>query len=644
MQPTQKILIVEDNMADSTLLIRYLKELTVCQMKYLLCETANKALSEGNKFDPDLAFVDYRLGSKSGIEVITNLKKRIPRTVFVLLTGVGGERAAVEAIRAGANDYLNKEDLSPTVLERVIRFAIKQKQAAAAIEKERLFFQTIVDGLTDLLAVIDLDLRVVRANKALADFLGVDRDELIGKHCCEVFHKSDEICSECFCHDIISLKKTIIRESNDKRTNHDWIVTGIPLFDDNGEVSTIVHISKDITEWKKAEMQLRQSQKMEAIGALAGGIAHDFNNILSSILGYTELAILKESEDIEINDYLMQIRKSSNRAADLINQILTFNRDMEPEKKPVKLASIIKEVLKLRKVSLSPAITIHCNIDENVGHVMANATQMLQVITNLCVNAEQAMREAGGILIVSLNFVNVNTELAENHSNLKEGPYIKLTVSDTGHGMDESTKEKIFQRFFTTGKSIEGTGMGLAITYEIILKYGGEIAVYSELKKGTSFDVYIPKTEICETMDSSQTLPIPQGNESILYVDDEVTILNMGKEILENLGYKVFTTSDSTNALNTFKNNPDKFDIVITDQTMPGMTGADLAKNLLRVRNKLPVILCTGYSAYINESQAKKLGIKGFITKPLNRRTLAELIRKLLDEDQSTGTKIHSLA
>ncbi|MHC4269849.1 MAG: hybrid sensor histidine kinase/response regulator [Planctomycetota bacterium] len=630
----QRILIVEDNLADSNLLIRYLKELTLSHMTYLHCETANRALTEGDRFNPDVAFVDYVLGDNSGIEVITNLKKRSPQTVFVLLTGVGNEQTAIDAIRAGANDYLFKNELSPNALERIIRFAIEQRQAAVKIEEERSFLQSIVDGMTDLLAVIDLDLKVVRANKALADFMGVDRKELIGKHCCEVIYHSDVTYPECFCKDISFLKKTIIRELKDDRIGHDWIVTGIPLFDDNGEVTSVVHISKDITEWKKSEKKLRQSHKMEALGTLSGGIAHDFNNILTSILGYTEIAIHNEPENIEVCNSLKEIRKSSNRAAELTNQILAFNRDIKPALEPIELAPTINGALKLIRVSLPPTTTIHCDIDEKAGLVMANTSQILQVVTNLCVNAEHAMREKGGTLSVILNSVNVNTELVSRLTNLKEGPYIKLTVSDTGHGMNNRIKEKIFERFFTTKKPDEGTGMGLAITHEIIEEHDGAITVESEPDKGTTFEIYLPKTEICKTVEGLQTHPVPQGRESILFVDDEVTILNMGKEILEDLGYKVTTTNDSINALNTFEAEPERFDIVITDQAMPGMTGEDLAKELINIRKEIPIILFTGYSSIFDTLHANKIGIKGFIMKPLKRRTLAELIRKVLDENR----------
>ncbi len=634
MNTLQKILIVEDNKADSRLLIRCLKDLTICQMKYLVCETANLALKEGDRFCPDVAFVDYQLGSKSGIEVITNLKKQIPRTVFVLLTETGNEQAAMDAICAGANDYLNKEDLSSKILERVIRFAIEQKQAAKAIEHERSFLQSIVDSITDLLAVIDGNLRVVIANKALADFMGVDLEKLIGMHCCEVFNNRDMICSECFCNDVSSLKKTITRESRDSFLGHDWIVTGTPLFSDNGEVTGVVKISKDITEWKKAEKYLRQPHKMEALGVLAGGIAHDFNNILTSILGYTDLAILKEPEDIKICNYLTNIRESSNRASELIEQILAFNSDMGLELKPIEFATIINEALKLIKASLPSTITIHRDIDEKAGQVMANSAQMLQVIMNLCVNAEHAMREKGGTLMIGLNSVKINSKLASKHINLKEGSYIKLTVSDTGHGMNSWTRKKIFQQFFTTKKPNEGTGMGLTISREIILNHGGEIAVSSRPDKGTTFEIYLPRTEIYETEKILQSHPVPQGCESILFVDDEVSILNIAKEILEDLGYKVVTTNNSSKAFNTFKAKPERFDIVITDQTMPGMTGADLTKKILSIRKETPIILCTGYNAVIDENQAEKIGVKGFIMKPLKRPELADLIRRVLDENK----------
>ncbi len=629
----QRILIVEDNLADSNLLIRYLEELALPHMTYLQCETASKALTEGYKFNPDIAFVDYKLGDNSGIEVITNLRKRSPQTIFVLFTGVGNEQAAKEAIRAGANDYISKDELSPNALKRIIRFAIEQKQKIT-IEDERSFLQSIVDGMTDLLAVIDLDLKVVRANKALADFLGVDRKELIGKHCCEVFHKSGEICEECFCNDISAFKKIIFRESKDSYIGHDWIVTGIPLFDHNGEVTSVVHISKDITEWKNAEKKLRQSHKMEALGTLAGSIAHDFNNILAAILGYTELAILNKPEDIEINNCLMQIRESSKRATELTNQILAFNRDIGSKLKPIKLAPTINDALNLLRVSLPPTILIHCDIDEKAGPVMANTTQILQVITNLGINAEHAMREKGGTLRIVLNAVNVNTELVSKHTNLKEGTYIKLTISDTGHGMNNRIKEKIFERFFTTKKPGEGTGMGLAIIHEIIEEHGGAITVKSEPDIGTTFEIYLPKIEICKPKHDLQTHHAPQSRESILFVDDEVTIINMGKQILEDLGYRVTTTNNSFNALNIFKAEPERFDIVITDQAMPGMTGKDLAKELINIRKEIPIILFTGFNAVIDETKAKKIGIRGIITtKPLKKRALAKLIRKLLDEN-----------
>jgi len=406
-----------------------------------------------------------------------------------------------------------------------------------------------------------------------------------------------------------------------------------PVFGDSDNIINYVAVKRDVSKEIMLESQLRQSQKLEAVGTLAGGIAHDFNNILTSIIGYTELSISSLPEDSKTSDYLSNVLNSSCRARDLIKQILTFSREIEKNMKPLELSSVVKEVLKLMKASLPSTIKICSNMDKRTGNVVADLTQMHQLIMNLCVNAEHAMREKGGILEINLDSVNVDADLALVQTNLKEGPYIKLTVRDTGHGMDKKIAERIFDPFFTTKKVGEGTGMGLTTVHGIVLSHGGEITINSEPGKGTTFKVYLPKADTTPIKDNLKTQLIPRGSEKILLVDDEKAVLNPGQKILENLGYNVVAKDNSLVALKAFKADPKKFDIVITDQTMPDMTGDALASELMSVRHDIPVILCTGFSHLITNEKAKTIGIKKLIMKPFSVREIALAVREALDNE-----------
>ena len=396
-------------------------------------------------------------------------------------------------------------------------------------------------------------------------------------------------------------------------------------------------MERTVTEGEKLklETQLQQAQKMEAIGTLAGGIAHDFNNILGGIIGYAELAKMKAPEGSNIIAYLDKMIKSSDRAADLIKQILTLSRQHKQKQRPVQARHIIKETLSLLRATLPTTIEIRQDLAKDAGVVNADPTQMHQVIMNLGTNAGHAMQENGGVLEVTLANVELDDLSAGKHLDLAAGSYLRLTVSDTGHGMTSEIRERIFDPYFTTKDTGEGTGLGLSVAHGIVKTYGGTITVYSEPGEGTTFHVYLPIILELEREEKESEEPHPTGSECILFIDDEEVLVEIGGQILEQLGYKVVTETSSVQALELFRAEPNRFDLVITDMTMPHMTGDKLARELMTIRPKIPIILCTGHSGLVSEAKAEEIGIKAFVMKPLVMRNLAETVRKVLDAGRS---------
>lgn len=378
------------------------------------------------------------------------------------------------------------------------------------------------------------------------------------------------------------------------------------------------------------ERQLVQSQKMEAIGTLAGGIAHDFNNILSAIFGYSELS-LRCSDVTTLHANLAKILGAAKRASELVRQILTFSRQRETEPKPVELRLIAKETLKLVKASFPSNIEIRSNLASE-ALVLADPVQMHQVLMNLLTNAGYAMRETGGILEVSLISVELNQHFAARYPDFRPGSYVQLIVSDTGHGMSNEIRERVFEPFFTTKREGEGTGMGLAVVHGIVCRCGGMITVSSEIGKGTTFTVYLPvtrKTVIGETIIPPE---IPVGHGHILVVDDEPDLLDINKEMLVALGYTVTTATNGEEALTLFKAAPDTYSLLLTDMTMPHMTGDRLTEEVLSLRPGFPVVICTGFSERLTDTKISALGNPHIIMKPVILRTLALALHEAISK------------
>jgi len=405
-----------------------------------------------------------------------------------------------------------------------------------------------------------------------------------------------------------------------------------PLIASNGKITGYVTLKRDVTETVRLENHLRQAQKMEAIGTLAGGIAHDFNNILAAIIGFAEMTKLKTT-DQAIAPYLEQILKACSRSRDLVKQILTFSRQQEKEKKPIAVIPIIKEAMKLLRSSIPTTIEIRQQLDAKQDTVLADSTQIHQVLMNLCTNAVHAMRGREGMLEVSLNQRDFSSSDRGYHPELREGKYLKLTVTDTGEGIDPAIKDRIFDPFFTTKELGEGTGLGLSVVYGIVKDCGGTISVDSEPGKGTIFTIHLPLIVVDEITDVKQAAAIPEGKGHILYVDDEEPIASLGNDFLTTLGYDVTIRLSSPDALEAFKANPQRYDLVITDMTMPHMTGAVLARKLLQIRPELPIILTTGFSEMVNEEESKRIGIREFLMKPISLHILAQAVKNHLNKE-----------
>jgi CheY-like chemotaxis protein len=383
-------------------------------------------------------------------------------------------------------------------------------------------------------------------------------------------------------------------------------------------------------ERKKLESQLYRAQKMEALGTLAGGVAHDFNNILSSVIGYTELTLDDMPEETRHRNNLESVLKAADRARELVSQILAFSRYSEQVLMPVQVSMMVKEALKLLRSSLPTSIEIRNNILD-AGHVLADPIHIHQVIMNLCTNAFHAMQETGGILEVSLSPENIETPLIALDVELPAGPYARLTVRDTGHGMTPEIMERIFDPYFTTKETGKGTGLGLAVVHGIVKRHRGGVSVESTPGKGTTFTVWIPTVESVDAEKVSISDDLPTGNERVMLVDDETDIAGIISQLLERLGYRIQAYISSLDALDDFKADPYGFDVIITDMTMPNMTGDRLIAAMLKIRPDIPIVLCTGFSERINEEQALALGVKKFLIKPVSRKDMALAIRYALD-------------
>jgi two-component system cell cycle sensor histidine kinase/response regulator CckA len=667
-EPT--ILIIDDDPVNLSIVTNYLEE-----YKYtiLVAEDGEIGAARAGYARPDLILLDIMMPGVDGYETCRRLKaQEATRDIPVIfMTALAETEHKVRGFEAGAVDYITKpfqreevlarvgvhlrirelttrlqeakETLEKRVAERTAELQLANGELQAEIierrqaEEERARLATAIEQAAESIFITDANWFIYYVNPAFERMNGYSKNEIIGQHTRILKNNKHD---RAFYKSILkTLKQGDVwsgRLTNRKKdgTFYEAEVTASPIRDKNGAIINYVSIHRDITNEIKLERELRQAQKMEAIGTLAAGIAHDFNNILTAILGFTQMALNKTPEDNPVQRDLIRVLESSSRAAELVRQILTFSRQSELERKPVQVSLVVNEVLKLLRSSLPATIDISQDNELGKGRdkILADPTQLHQVLMNLGTNAAHAMRANGGILGVSLSEIEADASFVSRYPDLSPGPYVRLAVSDTGHGMDAAVVERIFDPYFTTKEVGEGTGMGLAVVQGIVKSHGGAITVYSEPGQGTSFHVFLPiiRDEIVPEAKSPELLL--NGSERILFVDDERPLAELGKEMLEFLGYSVTSATNSLDALKIFSATPSEFDLVVTDMTMPGLTGKKLAREITAVRGNIPIILCTGFSESINRKQAREIGIRDILMKPYVLNSLATTVRKVLDK------------
>ena len=629
------VLVVDD---DSTVRLLARESLEQAGFKVEEAENGLQAFFAFESQRPQIVLLDLMMPEMDGFDVCLALRRleggdRVP---ILVMTSMDDVESINRAYEAGATDFITKP-INWVILGHRVRYMMRASQVANELRKSETKNRAILNAVPDVMFRISKEGILEEVTGAKESTLCLSAGELPGKPLHEMMPA--EVAEQAM-NDISRVVSTgagrlfeFPLQCPDALHHYEARIVAC------GEDEALC-IVRDVSEQKWAEeqrmimeRQLRQAQKMEAIGTLAGGIAHDFNNILSAIIGYTELALHGIPAEKSACHKLHQVLRAGERAKGLVQQILSFSREKEEERKPLLIAPIIKETLTMLRASLPTTIEIRRHIKSKSGMVLADPSQMHQVLMNLCTNAAYAMREQGCVLKVSLIEEDLDDGTLLPCPDLKPGSYVKLTVSDTGAGMTQEVMERIFDPFFTTKGPGDGTGMGLSVVYGIVKSHGGFITVESEPGRGSSFDIYLPRIDLVgDSIEMEAVSPFLAGNKRILMVDDEAILERMGQEMLELLGYEVVARRSPLEALDVFLAQPDRFDLVITDQTMPHMTGAELARELMRIRPDIPVILCTGHSESITAEKAEAMGIRKFVMKPYELGQIARAISTVLEE------------
>ena len=632
-----RVLILEDSPQDAELMAAMLRRagyslsLEVTGSR----EQFQQQLEQGN-FDVILA--DYKLGgwnAMDALQVLREVGKDIP---CVVVTGSLGDEAAVECIKQGAADYVLKDRLHrlPTAVEGALREKA-QRAAATRLEQQiwraKKEWEQTFDTVPDPVLVLDEQFRVRRANRATTRVLGLEFSQLIGQPCYQVVHGRTEPPPECPLQRMLVSGKEARADIEEPRLGKVFDATATPLHNSGSAVLGCVEVLRDITARKRVEEQLRQSQKMEAVGQLAGGVAHDFNNLLTAIIGYSDLGLARLREGDRLRKHVQEIKKAGEQAASLTRQLLAFSRRQVMVPQVLDLNSVVGNVQKMLRRLIGEDIDLLTVPGPGLGRVKADPGQMEQVILNLALNARDAMPQ-GGKLTIETGNLDLDESYTRSHIDVAPGPYVMLAVSDSGCGMDAETLSHIFEPFYTTKEEGKGTGLGLATVYGIVKQSGGHISVSSDPGKGTTFTTYLPRVEesIVPVRPSLAAGKSSRGTETVLLVEDDVTARDVVREVLQSRGYTVLEATGSNEALEIGERQVSRpIHLMLADVVMPEMSGPQLADRLACLHPKMKVLYMSGYTDAAVARHVKLTRDIPYLQKPFAAEVLARKVRELLD-------------
>lgn len=631
-----KVLLVEDNRADAVLLRETLADTRDKPVELVHVEQLKTALERLATESFDIVLLDLSLPDADGMETITRTQKEHPELPLVVLTGLDDEATAVKAVRHGAQDYLVKGRGDGHLILRAMRYAVERKRSEEALREANEKLQAVIDTAPVAIYTMDFEARITGWNAAAQRMFQFTENEVLGQLLPNVLQDDRE-------QTLAAYQRVLagedLRGVEARRRRKDGKVIYVNMWtallrDAAGKANGFLAAVTDVTERKQLEEQLRQSQRMEAVGRLAGGVAHDFNNLLTIITGYSDMLLNKMPEPEPLRRNVEEIKKASGRAASLTNQLLAFSRRQVLQAKVIDLNEIVADMNKMLRRLIPESIELVVNLEPQLGHIKADPGQIEQVIVNLAVNAREAMPQGGKLIIETANR-ELDEHYCRRHMSVKPGSYVMLSVSDTGAGMAPDVQEHIFEPFFTT-KTGKGTGLGLSTVYGIVKQSAGEIWVYSEPSLGSSFKIYLPRVQAAaERAETAVQPPTPaSGRETILLVEDEETVRMLVREILQSNGYSVLEAKNGAEGLALAGRYNGKIDLLLTDVVMPQMSGRELAEKLCPLRPGTRILFMSGYTDDAVVANGSVAPGSAFIQKPFSPDALARKLRMLLDRQR----------
>jgi len=649
-QPKRVIWVIDD---DETVLLLAEDVLRTAGFNVKCFSDAAQALAVAETGLPDLVVVDVIMPGLNGFDFCARLRQ-LPQgdTIPVLVTTSLDDTDSINrAFEAGATNFAAKPIHWSVEVQR-LNYLLKSADLAGELRakeqetrRAKEDWESTFDSIADSVAVLDMDLKVLRANRALFEQFGGSVETVTGRVCRELFHNSDERCTDCPVSQMLATKAPASAEIRCELTGKVFEITVSPIIDAAGRVTRMVHVARNLSEKKKLEAELRHAQKMEAVGTLAGGIAHDFNNLLTAILCCAELSIADNSDAGRHDENLDAILETARRGATLTKQLLLFSRkkSRESQMQLLDLNEVLTGMKKMLEKGLSPTVAQHYHLAPDLYSIHADAGQLEQIVMNLAVNSSHAMALGGTITIETRN-VSLEAEWCQAHPDLKPGDYVRLSVSDTGHGMDKQTLARIYEPFFTTKKVGEGTGLGLSVVFGIVKEHEGHIECHSEVGRGTTFNIYFPAIRQGEKKSESKvaaTAVVPGGKETVLIVDDEASIRRLLERHLARLGYTVVTAADGELGARKYLDTTPRPHVVILDLGMPNSSGWECLDKLRAFDPQVKVLVASGYGTADLDSRVAEKGAAAFLHKPYDLATLAKMLRKVLETPDNAAHPTH---